>query len=102
MFFEEEELVIDFFFNQLVDGVVHKPIRVEEHGLSVARQVNFGICSAEWIHCHQRFIETVKIDLHNYLCEYYLFKLYQIFEYAIRKYEDPLQFFPQMDSCVKT
>jgi hypothetical protein len=33
MFFEEEERVIGFFFNQLVNGVVYKPLRAEEQGL---------------------------------------------------------------------
>jgi hypothetical protein len=30
MFFEEDERVIDFFFNQLVDKIVHKPLGAEE------------------------------------------------------------------------
>jgi hypothetical protein len=29
MFFEEQERVIGFFFNQLVDGVVHKLFDIE-------------------------------------------------------------------------
>jgi hypothetical protein len=33
MFFEEEEKVIGFFFNQLVNGVVYKPLRAEEQRL---------------------------------------------------------------------
>jgi hypothetical protein len=33
MFFEEEKNVIDFFFNQLIDAVVYKPLSAEERGL---------------------------------------------------------------------
>jgi hypothetical protein len=34
MFFKKQKMVIDFFFNHLVDGIVRKLLEVEGQGLS--------------------------------------------------------------------